>query len=104
MTAASGKSYDQLLAITESRANLNQDMRYDQILHMPTNPKRFTNAGGALDFFISDARIKDLFPKNGYTREKFTFQLSDHMPIWVQVTTDIDGERLTQILQNGRKG
>lgn len=84
-------------------SNLAKDARYDQILHMPTLKKRFTNFGGTLDFYVSDAHIKDLFPDAGYTRREFTYQLSDHFPIWVQIDTDIDGQRLTQIVQNARK-
>jgi len=51
----------------------------------------------------ADTRIKELFPDKGYTREKFTFQLSDHFPLWVQIKTDIDGERLSQIVQSRKK-
>jgi len=80
-------------------ANLGKDARYDQILHMPTVPENFTNAGGALDFHIDDAHIEELFPGKKMTREKFTFQLSDHMPVWIQIKTDIDGFRLNQIIQ-----
>jgi hypothetical protein len=84
-------------------SNLGKNARYDQILHLPTAKKRFTNAGGVLDFFGSDAEIKDLFPDKNYTREQFSFQISDHFPIWVQVITDIEGERLDQIVQDGKK-
>lgn len=84
-------------------SNLNKDRRYDQILHLPTLKKRFSNKGGTVDFFGSDARINELFPDKNYTRQKFSFQLSDHFPLWVQVKTDIDGERLNQIVQNGRR-
>lgn len=59
--------------------------------------------GGTLDFFSSDAFIKELFPNKNYTREKFTDQLSDHFPLWVQLDTDIEGERLNQIVQDGKK-
>jgi hypothetical protein len=83
-------------------SNLGKDARYDQILHLPTSPKRFANFGGTLDFFGSDAAIKDLFPDKNYTRVQFSFQLSDHFPVWVQVNTDIDGERLTQIVQESK--
>lgn len=83
--------------------NLGKDARYDQILHLPTLKKRFSNVGGTLDFFGSDAAIEKLFPDKEYTREKFSFQLSDHFPLWVQIKTDIDGERLNQIVQNGKK-
>lgn len=84
-------------------SNLGKDARYDQILHLPTLKKRFSNEGGTLDFFGSDASIKVLFPDKEYTREKFSFQLSDHFPLWVQIKTDIDGERLNQIVQDGKK-
>lgn len=99
---------DSLLAlkvgdVTVRGSNLGKDARYDHILHMPTAKKRFTNFGGTLDFFISDARIKELFSNSDYTRIEFTYQLSDHFPVWVQIKTDIDGERLTQIVQNAKK-
>ena len=84
-------------------SNLGKDARYDQILHLPTLKKRFSNAGGTLDFFGSDAGIKVLFPDKEYTRQKFSFQLSDHFPLWVQIKTDIDGERLNQIVQNNKR-
>lgn len=84
-------------------SNLGKNARYDQILHLPTLKKRFSNEGGTLDFFGSDAGIKVLFPDKGYTRQKFSFQLSDHFPLWVQIKTDIDGERLDQIVQDSKK-
>lgn len=93
------KAGDQVI----SGSNLKKDARYDQILHLPTMKKRFSNSAGTLDFFSSDARIKELFPDKEYSREKFSFQLSDHFPIWVQIKTEIDGERLNQIVQDGKK-
>jgi hypothetical protein len=84
-------------------SNLGKDARYDQILHLPTMAKRFADKGGTLDFFESDDGIQELFPEKDCTREKFSFQLSDHFPVWIQVKTNIDGERLTQIVQNDRK-
>ena len=62
----------------------------------------FTNDGGALDFFIDNAHIDQLFPGKNYTREKFTYQMSDHLPVWIQIKTDIDGFRLNQIVQDGK--
>ncbi len=88
--------------ITVKGSNLGKNARYDQILHMPTLRKRFTNFGGTLDFHGSDAFIEKLFPAAGYSRLEFTFQLSDHFPIWVQIDTDIDGQRLSQIVQNSK--
>ena len=70
---------------------------------MPTLKQRFTNFGGTLDFWGSDAGIKQLFPDAGYSRTEFTFQLSDHFPVWVQIDTDIEGQRLTQIVQDAQK-
>jgi endonuclease/exonuclease/phosphatase family metal-dependent hydrolase len=84
-------------------SNLGQDARYDQILHRPTVPENFTNDGGALDFLIDDAHIEELFPGKGYTRTKFTYQISDHFPIWIQVKTDIETFRLDQIIQDKSK-
>jgi endonuclease/exonuclease/phosphatase family protein len=89
--------------VTVKGSNLNKDARYDQILHLPTLKQRFTNFGGTLDFWGSDAGIRQLFPDAGYSRMEFTFQLSDHFPVWVQIDTDIDGQRLTQIVQDAKK-
>ncbi|MCU0784303.1 MAG: endonuclease/exonuclease/phosphatase family protein [Verrucomicrobia bacterium] len=79
-------------------SNLEKDKRYDQILHHPIYPENFTNAGGVLDFYGDEARIKELFP-GGLTKEKFTYQLSDHLPLWMQINTDIEGQKLEQVIQ-----
>ena len=55
------------------------------------------DAGGELDFYVDEAHIKELFPA-GLTKEKFTCQLSDHLPLWIQINTDIDGQQLEQII------
>ena len=78
-------------------SNLEKDKRYDQILHYATYDN-FCNHGGVLDFFGSEAGIRELFPA-GMTKDKFTFQLSDHLPLWIQVGTDITGQQLEQILR-----
>jgi endonuclease/exonuclease/phosphatase family metal-dependent hydrolase len=82
----------------EHGSNLEKDKRYDQILHYPQYPENFSNAGGILDFFIDDSRIMELFP-DGMTKAAFTYQLSDHLPLWLQIKTDIDGQKLEQIIQ-----
>ena len=84
-------------------SNLNKNARYDQILHLPTMANRFSNRGGTLDFSGDDVQIRKLFPVERLTREQFTFQLSDHFPVWIQVNTDIDGQRLDQIVQDAGK-
>jgi len=75
--------------------NLAKDKRYDQILHYPIYPENFTNQGGVLDFYAGDA--SPLFP--GMSVEDFTYQLSDHLPLWMQVNTDIAGQQLDEIIQ-----
>ncbi len=93
------KAGDQVL----KGSNLGNDARFDQILHLPTLPQNCITAGGALRFLTSDADIEKLFPAKGYTREKFSLQISDHLPVWVQLKTDIDTFRFDQIVQDSRQ-
>ncbi len=62
------------------------------------NHGKVSNVGGVVDFYIDDAHIKKLFPA-GLTKEKFTFQLSDHLPLWLQIKTDIEGFKFDEIIQ-----
>ncbi|MBS1703786.1 MAG: endonuclease/exonuclease/phosphatase family protein [Armatimonadetes bacterium] len=80
-------------------SNLEKNKRYDQILHHPIYPDNFTNFGGVLDFYVDEAHIPELFP-GGMSKLDFTFQMSDHLPLWIQVNTDVDGFKLEQIIQN----
>ncbi len=89
------KSGDQVIG----GSNLGKNFRYDQILHRATVPENFCKAGGVLDFFIDDDHIDELFPGKDYTRQKFTFQMSDHLPVWIQIGTDIEGFRLNQLIK-----
>ena len=75
--------------------DLKKVKHYDQILHYPTFPENFSNAGGVLDFYAGDS--EPLFP--GMSKEKFTYQMSDHLPLWIQINTDIDGQLLDQIIK-----
>ena len=43
-------------------------------------------------------REKQLFP-GGMTKEKFTYQLSDHLPLWIQINTATEGLKLEQIIR-----
>ena len=88
------------LADLEHGSNLAKDKRYDQILHYAEYPDNFTNKGGILDFYIDASEIKDLFP--GMSKTEFTYQMSDHLPLWMQMKTNIDGFKLQQIVQ-GKK-
>jgi endonuclease/exonuclease/phosphatase family metal-dependent hydrolase len=74
--------------------NLAQVKHYDHILHFPRFTKCFSNHGGVLDFYMNDQQA--LFP--GMSLRDFTFQLSDHLPLWIQVKTELTDERLDQIL------
>ena len=85
-----------LLSLTFG-SNLAKDKRYDQILHHAIYPENFANAGGVLDFYANDH--KPLFPD--LTKSQFTYQLSDHLPLWMQINTDIDGFQLEQIVRGG---
>lgn len=80
----------------EFGSNLAKNKRYDQILHLPQYPECFTNQGGVLDFYAGDSTT--LFP--GISKAKFTTEMSDHLPLWIQVNTDIEGRKLDQILQS----
>ena len=82
----------------EFGTNLAKDKRYDQILHFPIYEDSFMNKGGVVDFFTGG--IAALFP--GMSKNDFTYQLSDHLPLWVQINTDNDGHQLDQIIR-GRK-
>jgi endonuclease/exonuclease/phosphatase family metal-dependent hydrolase len=77
-------------------SNLAKDKRYDQILHYQNYPDTFANHGGVLDFYCGD--WKKLYPGVDMTKEDLTYEMSDHLPLWLQVRTDVEGFRLDQIL------
>lgn len=82
----------------EFGSNLARDKRYDQIMHFARYGDDFTLAGGVLDFYASDH--KPLFPD--LDKQAFTYQMSDHLPLWIQINTDIDGVMLDQLIQRKR--
>lgn len=77
-------------------SNLEKNKRYDQILHRPIYDESFCNAGGVVDFYQGD--YKKLFP-NLKTKQAFTYQLSDHLPLWMQINTDTDVQQLEQLIR-----
>lgn len=79
----------------EFGTNLARNKRYDQIMHFARYGDDFTLAGGVLDFYASDHR--PLFPE--LSKTEFTYQISDHLPLWIQIGTDIDSFVLDQIIQ-----
>jgi hypothetical protein len=85
----------------EHGSNLARDKRYDQILYDSQYTKTIKDAGGVLDFYCDDWQA--LFPKEQYpnmSKTDFTYELSDHLPLWVQLDTWTDDEELDQILQS----
>jgi endonuclease/exonuclease/phosphatase family metal-dependent hydrolase len=84
---------------TEHGSNLARDKRYDQILHYRRHTKTFEDVGGVLDFYCNDWRA--LFPQEQYpdmTKTGFTYELSDHLPLWAQLDTWTEDEELEQLL------
>lgn len=94
ITSKKLKIPDALLGL-EFGTDLEKKKRYDQILHCPIYKTKFTNAGGLVDFYCGD--IKPLF--GNMKKLDFTYQMSDHLPLWIQINTDIDGEILDQIIR-----
>ena len=81
-------------------SNLAKNKRYDQILLYPRHSKCFTDHGGVLDFYTGG--IKKLYRDVELDKPAFTYQLSDHLPLWVELDTDIDDEELDQIIKPRR--
>lgn len=80
-------------------ANLAKNKRYDQILHHPHQTGSvFTDNGGVLDFYKDDHKI--IPPYKSLTKAKFTYELSDHLPLWAQLDTDTEDEELDQLLSD----
>jgi len=79
-------------------SNLKRNARYDQIFYYPQHTGSvFADQGGVVDFYAGSH--KELFPELSFDR--FTYQLSDHLPLWVLVKTDTVDEELDQILNPG---
>lgn len=78
-------------------SNLAANKRYDQILHHPAQTGSvFTDHSGVLDFYKGNH--KDLLPYKDLSKEEFTYELSDHLPLWVHLRTDTADEVLDQII------
>ena len=91
---------DDLLGVKGT--NLSKKNTYDQILHSPTHADRFSSSGGVLDFYQGD--WKPLYPSATHrpaNDKAFTYQLSDHLPLWLQVKTDIMDHRLQMLSATG---
>ena len=80
----------------EHGSNLKRDKRYDQILYDAGSTQAFTGKAGALDFYAGD--FKPLYPGVRKTKTQFTYELSDHLPLWAELDVDNDDEIIDQIL------
>jgi len=84
-------------------SNLEKNKRYDQILHYPAFTTGVSSSGGVLDYYVNEKSIAKLYVKNPPAKAAFTFEMSDHLPIWVQLKTDVDSEKLDEIIAKIRK-
>ena len=90
------------LGIRDARgSNLSGRNRYDQILHMPAYNSNFTDHGGVLDVYCDS--YKPLFPGTSKTERKLTWEISDHLPLWIQVNSDNEEKELEQLLGGKEK-
>ena len=92
------------LRLLDHGSNLARNKRYDQILHYRRHQDCEIDQGGVLDFYQDDWRA--LFPRSKYPdmdKPEFTYQLSDHLPLWVQIDTWIADQELDQILARAAK-
>lgn len=81
-------------------SNLEKNKRYDQIPHSPTFTGSFTGKAGVVDFYAGG--FGALFPGVKMSKLEGTFQLSDHLPLWIELNTDDDGYKLDQIVNPAR--
>lgn len=56
----------------------------------------FTNRAGVLDYY--QGGIKGLYPRDTPSKKDFTYQMSDHLPLWIQVAVDTLDEKIEQVL------
>jgi len=92
-----GLSAPDAIIQSEFGSNLAKNKRYDQILHHPVvTGSVFSEYGGVLDFYKGSHEV--LLPYKELTKTKFTYQLSDHFPLWIQLNIDTEDEKLEQLL------
>lgn len=80
----------------EFGSNLAGNKRYDQIFHYPIENIELAGCGGVLDFYRNDHQA--LFPDFELSKTDFTYQLSDHLPLWIQLNVDSEFAALNQKL------
>ncbi len=81
------------------KTNLQSTQHYDHILHNPNFTLAFTDKGGVAKVFSQADHV--WFPDVAATR--FSYQLSDHFPVWAMLRTDNDTEKLDQLIRAARQ-
>lgn len=93
-----GLSAPASLLAQEFGSNLAKNKRYDQILHHPTiTGSVFSEHGGVLDFYKRDHRV--YAPYKSLSKHAFTYELSDHLPLWCQLNVDVADDQLEKLIQ-----
>jgi endonuclease/exonuclease/phosphatase family metal-dependent hydrolase len=83
--------------ILDPGSDLSEKKTYDQILVAPRFPDSVTGRGGVLDVWAGSYR--PLYAGiSRKTNEQLTWELSDHLPLWIELNTDHDGKLLDQVL------
>lgn len=92
-----GLSAPKSILSLEHGSNLAKNKRYDQILHHPAvTGSVFSDRGGVLDFYKGNHKV--FKPYSELTKSQFTFEMSDHLPLWVQLKLDVEDEQLDQLI------
>jgi len=95
---AKGLRMPNALSKNKIGSNLDKSKFYDQILHYPTKEDRFTERAGVLDYYVDESSIEKYFPGKGWSKREFTYQFSDHLPLWAQINIDLQEDELDQII------
>jgi hypothetical protein len=61
--------------------------RCDQMLCLPRAKTRFTSRARSVDFYPRDHH--ELFPHHRVSKTAFSFELSDHLPLWAELRTRV---------------
>jgi endonuclease/exonuclease/phosphatase family metal-dependent hydrolase len=65
--------------------DLARGKRYDRILVTEDDQNRLTGRAGAVDLYAGS--YEPLLPKTGMTEKRLTWEISDHLPLWVEILT-----------------
>ena len=62
-------------------------------------PSRDYQPSRSLSMAGSEGDYKSLLPYKELTKTKFTYELSDHLPLWIQLNIDTADQKLDQLLE-----